>query len=303
MQKTDFSPLQKNACRIPILRVDLRSRTRGLQFEPMKIKAFVIAATLSVLSPVFAGEPPKTIDVSKLPEQSRMVDDVIVPVPSEIFGVLDKLGKPNWAAVQRPIKGVAKPFGDPPQQALYLGTVIAEGFIAVEAADAAEVKNIGNSVLSLSTALGVRSAVVKRANAIIAAADKSDWQLVRKELDGALNEVKIALEQLNSPDLANLISLGGWVRGTEALCEVVVKDYSKDGADLLHQPALLNHFQGRLSGLKPRVKKHPLVPKSQSALKEIAPLIGVADGSEISEKSVKEIREIAAGLVKAIQTK
>ncbi len=268
----------------------------------MKIKAIVTAATLSVLSPVFAGEPPKTIDVSKLPEQSRMVDDVIVPVPSEIFGVLDKLGNPNWNTHQRPIKGVAKPFGEQAQQALYLGTVIAEGFIAVEAQDAEEVKNIGNSVLSLSAGLGIRGAVVKRANAIIAAANNKDWPQVRRELDGALSEVKDALVKLNSPELANLISLGGWVRGTEALCEVVAKDFSKDGADLLHQPALLNHFQGKLNGLKPRVKKHPLVPKSLAALKDIAPLIGVADGSEISEKSVKEIRDIAAGLVKSIQT-
>ena len=25
-----------------------------------------------------------------------VVDDVVVPVPSEIFAVLDKLGEPNW---------------------------------------------------------------------------------------------------------------------------------------------------------------------------------------------------------------
>lgn len=269
----------------------------------MKITAILTTVILSVLPSVHAGDAPQKLDVSKLPEQSRMVDEVIVPVPSEIFGVLDKLGKPNWVAVQRPIKGVAKPFGDPPQVAFYLGTVIAEGFVAVEAGDAEEVKNIGNSVLSLSAALGVREAVVKRANAIVAAANKADWPLVRHELDGALSEVKKALDELNSPDQANLISLGGWVRGTEALCDVVSKNYSADGADLLHQPALLSHFSGKLTGLKPRFRKNALVIKAQDALKAMKPLVGVADGTEISEKSVKEIREIAAALVKAIQTK
>lgn len=268
----------------------------------MKITAILSAALLSALPAVYA-EPPQKIDVSKLPQQSRMVDDVIVPVPSEIFAVLDKIQRPKWVAVQRPIKGVAKPFGETPQQAFYLGTIIAEGFIAVEAGDATEVKNIGNSVLSLSSALGVRNAVVKRANAIIAAADQENWPLVRKELDGALNEVKKALEQLNSADLANLISLGGWVRGTEALCDVVDQEYSKDGADLLHQPALLEHFQGKLNGLKPRVKKNALIPQAQKALTAIAPFIGGGEGTEIPAKSVKEVRDIAAGLVKAIQTK
>jgi hypothetical protein len=246
---------------------------------------------LTILSATVIAQPPAKIDVSKLPKESRVVDDVIVPVPSEIFGVLDKL------------KGVAKPFGEPPQQALYLGSVIAEGFIAVEAGDVAEVKNIGNSVLSLSGALGVRKAVTKRANAIINAADAGNWQLVRKELDGALNEVKDAMTELGSGDLASLVSLGGWLRGTEALCEVVVKNYSKDGADLLHQPALLDHFDSRLGSLKARAKKHPLVPKIQAGLKNIRPLIGLTDGTEISAKSVKEVRDISSGLVKDIQTK
>jgi hypothetical protein len=268
---------------------------------PMKKTVFLALACLSI--PLLAQEPPKKIDVSKLPTQTRVVDDVIVPVPSEIFSVLDKLGKPNWAAVQRPIKGVAQPIGARPQQALYLGTVIAEGFIAVEAQDAEEVKNIGRSVLNLSNALGVQKAVVKRANAIVNEAEKANWPGVRLELDGALNEVKAALNELKSPELAHLVALGGWVRGTEALCQVVDRDYSADGADLLHQPALLNHFKARLSDLPARMKKEPLVSKSQDALKKITPVMGSPEGSDIKKETVKDVGTTSAGLVKAIQTK
>src|SRR5262249_424671 len=150
--------------------------------------------------------------------------------------VLDKLTRPRWADVLRPMKGVAKPVGDQTQVALYLGTVIAEGFVAVEAEDADQVQKIGRSVLSLSEKLGVRKAGTKRANAIIEAGDQKDWKLVRKELDRALGEVKQAMVELGSEQLAQLVSLGGWLRGTEALCEVVTVAYSRDGADLLHQP-------------------------------------------------------------------
>src|SRR5215510_7756738 len=114
----------------------------------MKISTILTATALFAMPPAFAGETPQKIDVSKLPQQAKVMDDVIVPVPSEIFGVLDKLGAPKWVTVQRKMGSVAKPFGTRAQQALYLGTVIAEGFIAVEAADAAEVKNVGTSVLS-----------------------------------------------------------------------------------------------------------------------------------------------------------
>src|SRR5690349_3076855 len=146
----------------------------------MKMTA-IPAIALALMAPaMFAQDDPvkQKIDISNLPKEARAVEDVIVPVPSEIFGVLDKLGKPHWKDVQRPLKGVAKPFADQPQNAFYLGTVIAEGFIAVEAGDAAEVKNIGNSVLTLSGSLGVRKAVTKRANAIISAADAGDWPQV-----------------------------------------------------------------------------------------------------------------------------
>jgi hypothetical protein len=267
----------------------------------MKKTVFLALALLSI--PAIAQNPPKKIDISKLPTQTRVVEDVIVPVPSEIFTVLDKIGRPNWAAVQRPIKGVAQPLGAEPQQALYLGTVIAEGFIAVEAQDAPEVINIGRSVLKLSQALGVEKAVQKRANAIIAAANKPDWPLVRQELDGALTVVKDALNKLQSPELAHLVSLGGWVRGTEALCEVIIRDYKPDAADLLHQPALVRHFIDRLDGLKDRFKKEPLVSKSIEALSKIQPLIGNEEGKVIEKETVQKIGTVSSDLIKAIQTK
>ena len=268
---------------------------------PMKKTVFLALALLTI--PAVAEEPAAKIDVSKLPKETRVVDDVIVPVPSEIFSVLDKLGNPNWGQVQNPIKGVAQPFGPRPQQALYLGTVIAEGFIAVEAKDAEEVKNIGRSVLNLSQALGVRDAVTKRANAIVTKAEKEDWPQVRSELDGALNVVKEALQQLGDADLANLVALGGWCRGTEALCQVVNKDYSRDGADLLHQPMLLNNFGAKLKGLKARLKKEPLISKAQSTLNAITPLMSTPEGSVITKESVAEIGKIIAAFIKAIQTK
>jgi len=267
------------------------------------MKKTVILALAFLTMPVWAQDPPQKIDVSKLPAQTRVVDDVIVPVPSEIFSVLDKMGHPNWVAAQRPIKGVAQGFGSKEQQALYLGTVIAEGFIAVEAQDAAEVKNIGRSVLKLSMAIGVKDAVTKRANAIVDEAEKSNWPGVRHELDGALNEVKNALMELKSPDLANLVALAGWVRGTEALCEVVAQDFKPDTANLLHQPMLLNHFLQKLSSLGSRTKKEPLVGKAAAALKKIQPLIGVDETAEITKATVKSIGDITAGLIKDIQTK
>ena len=125
-------------------------------------------ALLAIAATAVAIEPPP----ATLPSQAKFVDKVIVPVPSEVFSVLDKLGRPKWAGLINRASSTAKPAGDSTQIALMLGTIIAEGFIAVEAEDADEVRNLGRAILTFSNALGVRKAVVRRANGIVEFADK-----------------------------------------------------------------------------------------------------------------------------------
>ena len=267
---------------------------------PMKLAIFL---GLVALPFTICAQPPQTIDVRKLSAQSKLIDQVVVPVPSEIFAVLDKLGKPNWTAVLRKTPSVAQAPAEQPRIALMLGSVIAEGFIAVEAEDVNEVKQIGKSVLNLTKALGVQKKAQMRAKAITDAAEAKDWAGVRKQLDKALDDVSDQMVELNSEELSQLVSLGGWLRGTEALTAVVVKQYSKDGAELLHQPLLLDYFEKRLANMKPKLKLNPLIIKVQKGVLEIRPLMGLPEGSAISEKSVKEIGAISAALVKAINSK
>jgi hypothetical protein len=261
---------------------------------------FAFFTTIATTGTTFAQEPKQHIDIGKLPRQATLVEDVIVPVPSEIFGVLDKLGSPPWREVLRTDKAHAP--GPRPQTALLLGSVIAEGFIAVEAQDAEQVKNIGKSVLDLSKAINVQKAVVARSNAIIEFADKKDWTRVRKELDGALADVKQAMSELHDEELAQLVSLGGWLRGTEALTDIVKRSYSKDSAELLHQPTLLEYFNRRLASMNPRLSSDEVVAKIKQRLPEVSPLIGEAH-ADISPKSVDQIHAIVAELVKSISSK
>jgi len=248
-------------------------------------------------------KPAARIDVGQLPQQAKLIDDVVVPVPSEIFGVLDKLGKVHWNAVQRSSMANVKPIGEQAQIALELGTIIAEGFIAVEAEDTAEVKNIGNAVLVLARALSVEKQVKERAKAITDAADKKEWSTVRRELDKTLDSVREAMVALKSEQLSQLVSLGGWLRGTEALTKVVTDNYTKDGAELLHQPVLLDYFEKKLANMRPKIKSNSVVTKVQKGILEIRPLVGIEDGTQISEKTVKDIGKIAEELVKAINSK
>jgi hypothetical protein len=217
-----------------------------------------------------AQEPAQHVDLTKFP--AAAVDDVVVPVPSEVFNVLDKLGSPNWNAEMR--DNLGKNSGDRAQVALLLGTVIADGFIAVEAENAERVKDIGQEVLTLADAINVRKAVIARSKSITEKADAKNWSAVRSELDGALQDVKGAMEELGDEDLAQLVSLGGWIRGTEVLTSIVGKNYTLDGAQLLCQPELVNYFSRRVDAMRnSRLKKSKLVQTVRRLLKDIRPLI------------------------------
>lgn len=256
------------------------------------------AATIAlvVCFPAFAESPPARIDLSGF-KVARSVDNVIVPLPSEVFNVLDKVGSPNWKDELRDINIQT---GKRYQIALLLGTVIADGFVAVEATDTERVKTIGRDVLRLSAAIGVEDAVRARSNSIIEKADAGDWRGVRRELDGAQHDVRDAMSQLQDDQLANLVSIGGWLRGTEVLTSILKKTYSEDGADLLHQPDLLLHFQNQLKAMPPSIRKSSLVGQIENRLREVAPLIQTND---ISKQAVAELNDIIKALVKSIQKK
>src|ERR1700732_3967216 len=256
----------------------------------------VFATTLIVAAmPGLSEPPPNHIDLSKFP--AMQLDDIVVPLPSEVFNVLDKLGTPNWQEQLREPK--VKNRGEREQIALLLGSVVAEGFVAVEAADKARVKTIGRDVLELARAIGVESTVLTRTNSIVTKADAGDWISVRRELDGALTDVKNAMIKLQDAQLAHLVSLGGWLRGTEVLPSIVQKSYSSDGADLLNQPDLLKYFQQRLADMPPRMRNNALVSRIQKGLDEISPLIN----QKLTPGSVKRINEITGQMVKAIDSR
>ena len=179
----------------------------------------------------YGTQVPQHINIKQL---STTVEDVVVPLPNEIFGALNKLGTVNWRAHVRSDKGPN--FTERPRIALLLGAVIADGFIAVQAEDAEAVKDIGQRVLALAKGIGVGNSITPHAKAIIEGADKRNWNNVRRELDRTQNSVQQAMNEVHDEKLSQLVSLGGWLRGTEVLTSVVSDHFSTDGAELLHQP-------------------------------------------------------------------
>src|SRR6266481_214858 len=261
---------------------------------PKYLKLSAIAASGLILC-VQGAQVPQHIDIKQL---SKTVEDVVVPLPNEIFGALNKLGAVNWKEHVRSDKGPN--FTERPRIALLLGTVIADGFIAVQAEDAPTVKEIGQRVLTLAKGIGVGNSITPHAKAIIDAADKRNWENVRQELDRTQSSVQQAMNEVHDEKLSQLVSLGGWLRGTEVLTSVVKEHFSADGAELLNQPDLLFYFQTRLQGM-PEFNLS-IIRQIQDALVEVKPLIDVGN-ARISAESVKKINQITTRLGHGIVTR
>lgn len=278
-----------------------KSRASRLPLTIMsKFLSLVCLTALAVPSLYAADQPPAKIDVSKLP--AKIMEDVVVPVPSEVFAALDKMGESNWHGVLRSVSEKTPTPSERPEIALLMGSTIAEGFIAVQAQDSGEVKEIGREILKLAKALAIQEQVVKRTNAIIESADKKAWDRVRVEFDGALTDVRSAMTALKDDELSQLVSLGGWLRGTEAVTQVVSGNYSAERAELLHQPVLLDYFSERISSMGSRIQGNATVAKIGKRLPELKPLISVT-GGVIEETSVKKINVITADMVKTVTSK
>ena len=253
------------------------------------------AVALTAVVPLGRAEPPpQKIDVSKLKYQES---DVVIPNPSEVFAALDKMGSPNWTSVEMPVSNAK--YKTPPEIAMLLGVVIADGFVAVEAKDKEAVDKIGRKVLELAGALSVGQQVKEHSNAIINAAKDDNWNAVRSELDKAKSSVREGMENIHSHDEAELVSIAGWLRGTNALTSVILADYKPERSELLHQPDLLSTFEKQFDGMK-KAQGDKKVMELRDGLKKVKALINSGGAEPLPQKTVEDIHGITADLVKSI---
>ena len=233
---------------------------------------------------------------SPLPSQAKQVRGLAVPVPKEIFRTLDQFRDANWQAVKRPEVARWKSHGDQAQIATLLGVAIAEGFIAMEAKDSTEVKNIGNSVLKLARGLGVEKSALRRSRSIIEHADKEEWVEARKEWDSVFSDLQSGMIEIKSQELAQLVSFGGWLRGTEALSALVLQNYSPERSNLIRQTALIDYLEEQLHAMSSDIRARPIVVKLLDGIQTIRSLVESENGP-LSEETVRKVHGVCAELV------
>src|SRR5881409_2933520 len=238
-------------------------------------------------------------DTGRLPadqlEKAGRSDSITIPTPGELFAALGKTGKTNWSGQYR--GPIPVTYSNRAQIALNLGGLIADGFVAVEAKDDQQVKNIGSDIIKLAKALGVSEKLLARGNSINEFAEHSEWDTVQEELEATENEVKSSMQTHADQDLVILVTLGGWIRGTQVVTAAIMQEYNEDSAKALRQPALVRFMQSKINEISPELRGEPLVKNVSEQLGEIEKLVSFPSGKA---PTVEDVRKVNKSVGKAI---
>ena len=228
-------------------------------------------------------------------------DSISIPTPGELFAALEKPGKPNWSAQYR--APMSMTYRNRAQIALNLGGLIADGFIAVEAKDSQQVKNIGSDIIKLAKALGVSENLLRRGNSLNEFAENDEWDVLQEELEATQNEVKTSMQTHSDQDLVILVSVGGWVRGTQVVSAAIMQNYDERSAKVLRQPALISFIHSKINDISPELRAEPLVKDVNEQLMDIEKLVSFPPGKSPSVDEVRKVNAAVGKVMEAIQNK
>src|SRR5438132_3909116 len=233
----------------------------------------------------------ETIPPEKLTKAIK-IDSLTIPTPGELFAALEKPGKPDWAGQYR--TPIPMTYRNRAQIALNLGGLVADGFIAVEAQDSQQVKNIGTDIIKLAKALGVSENVLSRGNSINEFAENSEWDALQEELEATQNEVKTSMQSHRDQDLVILVSLGGWIRGTQVVSASIIKSYDERSAKVLRQPAVVHFMQSKINDVSPEMREDHLVKEVSDQLGQIEKLVSFPLGKAPTIEDVRKVNDAVA---------
>jgi len=228
-------------------------------------------------------------------------DSISIPTPAELFAALEKPGKTNWSSQYR--GPMPMTYRNRAQIALNLGGLIADGFIAVEAKDGQQVKNIGSDIIRLAKALGVSESLLSRGNSINEFAEHNEWDTLNEELEATQNEVKSSMQSHADQDLVILVSVGGWIRGTQVVSGAIMQNYDERSAKVLRQPALVRLMQSKVNEISPELRSEPLVKDVSEQLGGIEKLVSFPADKAPSVDQVRKVNEAVGKVMEKIENK
>ncbi len=240
------------------------------------------------------GPSPQPLDEEQI-RGAEFLGSLSIASPGELFAAFGKIGKPDWAALFR--KPPSASITSRPLIALNLGTLLADGFLAAEAQDRQEVKNVSREIKLLTKSIGLEQDYMVRNNSIADFADSRRWEALDEELEAVQSELAAAMSSRRDDELAMLMSLGCWLRSMEIVSAHLAANYTTEGAGLLRQPGVGGFFAARLDALPAKVSAIPVVAEIHRRLPALASALSLPAETPLSSEAITALHRLTADMV------
>jgi hypothetical protein len=154
--------------------------------------------------------------------------------------------------------------------------------------------------MTLAKTLGISENVLRRGKSIEDFAENNEWSTLKEELEATQNEVKLAMDEQHDEELTTLVTLGGWIRGTEAVSGWIANNYTPAEAKLLRQPAIVALLRKKLDALPAHTKDDDLVKELGGPLRDIQAMVSMPLDQTPTQADVKKLHDLASQLITAI---
>src|SRR5438132_496431 len=99
------------------------------------------------------------------------------------------------------------------------------------------------------------------------------------------------MQSHSDQELVILVTLGGWIRGTQVVTSAIVQNYNEQSAKVLRQPALVHFMQSKINEISPELRSEPLVKDVSAELGKIEKLVSFLPGKKPDIEEVSKVNE------------
>lgn len=223
------------------------------------------------------------------------VNELTTPLVGKVFGDLELFQPPPLGMVRS--FDLKRSYPDRFQTAIQFGALVANGFVATIARQKQLVLDTGRALIREANTLSAGQRLTARSRSLFELSERNDWQGLREELNGTQEDVEESMIGLKDGEMADLVSLGGWLRGFQLASHVTAEHYTPAKAAALVRPSLMDYFIARMDCLGPSMKKRPAVITISANLKAIRAIASPAHPPTQGE--VERMRDLADEAVNA----
>jgi hypothetical protein len=184
--------------------------------------------------------------------------------------------------------------------ALNLGVVVSDALSAIIAKDKAAFLQYAGMINDYGKKLGISEAVLGKYKQMVDGANKGEWvkiETLTYELKDAING---ELTNKKKAGDAALSMVSGGLEGLYIEAKSLEKNFSKTGADFLHNPGLYDYLNKYLRSLDEGLKAKGEVKAIVAAMPQIGKILNQPKTYEYSKKDIEELVKLLEPLRQAI---